>query len=186
MWITQWHPSELLKFITKHCVTKSIHRDFRAYLLFLRIYMTWKRENEKLCTSRFHHLDFLVFPCIIWSSCVNQPNPTTYHSYCYSNDKEQRYQYVADCHIPIYDGRRLSGAVHCICSQTEAGACAGGSSHAANPLPVAVRCRSPQSTRLFVLHPRRSCDSHMVSPPSPNQRESWDRKWLSFKWNWSI
>lgn len=186
MWITQWHPSELLKFITKHCVTKSIHRDFRAYLLFLRIYMTWKRENEKLCTSRFHHLDFLVFPCIIWSSCVNQPNPTTYHSYCYSNDKEQRYQYVADCHIPIYDGRRLSGAVHCICSETEAGACAGGSSHAANPLPVAVRCRSPQSTRLFVLHPRRSCDSHMVSPPSPNQRESWDRKWLSFKWNWSI
>lgn len=40
----------------------------------------------------------------------------TYRCCYYPNncDKEKWHQYVADCHIRICDGRRWSGAVHCI------------------------------------------------------------------------
>ncbi len=51
---------------------------------------------------------------------------------------------------------------------TQGAACAG-PLQAANPLSVAdtVQLLSPQATRLFsLLHPRRSCDSHMLSLPS--------------------
>lgn len=40
----------------------------------------------------------------------------TYHCYYYPNDcdKEKWHQHIADCCICISDGRRWSGAVHCI------------------------------------------------------------------------
>lgn len=40
----------------------------------------------------------------------------TYHRHNYPNNSEEEkwYQYIADCHVSIWDGRRWSGAVHCI------------------------------------------------------------------------
>lgn len=40
----------------------------------------------------------------------------TYHRHNYPNNSEEEKwdQYIADCHVSIWDGRRWSGAVHCI------------------------------------------------------------------------
>lgn len=40
----------------------------------------------------------------------------TYHCHNYPNNSEEEkwYQHIADCHVSIWDGRRWSGAVHCI------------------------------------------------------------------------
>lgn len=68
---------------------------------------------------------------------------------------------------------------------TQADACAG-PLQAANPLPVAdtVQRLSPQAARLFMPHPRRSCDSHMVSPPSlisEKSEDTWKERNLQSK-----
>lgn len=93
----------------------------------------------------------------------------TYHCYYYPNNCDQKkwHQYIADCRICIFDGRRCSGAVHCIwqmIKREEPWWSPVGPFQAAKPLHT--HTVQQRSLRLFMLHPCNSCDFHMVSPPS--------------------
>lgn len=93
--------------------------NWEHYLLFLRIYMTWNRqESITLCITRSLGAFKFCHPTQL----------ATYHSCSYSSnsDKKKWHQHIADCHISIYDGRRLSSTVHCIYSGNGEGGGTGG------------------------------------------------------------
>lgn len=94
------------------------------------------------------------------------------------SDEKERDQNVAHRHFPIRCGRRWSGAaVHRTRSLSRYSECeweggweGGGVGVLPAEPPLSLwssrETGSPQAARLFTLHPSRSCDFHMVSPPS--------------------
>lgn len=128
-----------------------------------------------------HHIILKLYMCFLFLSFLQTKScqPTTYRSCSNPNDSDEnkRNQHVAHRHFPIRCGRGWSGAaVHrtrSISRYSEwvgewlSGVVWGGQGcFLLSLLSLEQQTGSPQTARLFTLHPRRSCDFHMVSPPS--------------------
>lgn len=136
-----------------------------------------------MVSFHMHHVVFKLNMCFPRPPSLQissyQATLMTTHRGCSNpndSDEKERNQNVAHRHFPIRCGRRWSGAaVHrtrslsryseCECEWEGGGV---GVLPAEPPLSLwsSRETGSPQAARLFTLHPSRSCDFHMVSPPS--------------------